>query len=87
MKLKYTFIIQEVAGSYIAVAIGEGAKNFKGMIRLNETAKRIFEHIQQGKEKEEIVSALEQEYEANEEDLRKAVNTLTDNLKNENLLA
>lgn len=87
MKLKYKFIIQEVAGSYMAVAIGDGAENFKGMIRLNATGKRIFELIQDGQEPDAIVSTLMQEYDAPEAELRKSVNTLVENMKSANILA
>ena len=35
MKLKYNFVINEVAGSTVAVAVGDDAAKFKGFIKMN----------------------------------------------------
>ena len=37
MKIKDGFVLEEVGGSYLAVAVGECAGNFNGMVRLNGT--------------------------------------------------
>ena len=37
MKIKDGFVLEEVGGSYLAVAVGERAGNFNGMVRLNGT--------------------------------------------------
>lgn len=37
MKLKDGFVLEEVGGAYLAVAVGERADSFNGMVRLNET--------------------------------------------------
>ena len=37
MKIKDGFVLEEVGGSYIAVAVGERADNFSAMIRMNGT--------------------------------------------------
>ena len=37
MKIKQGFILREVAGSYLVVAVGEAVKRFNGVINLNET--------------------------------------------------
>ncbi len=86
MKLKYDFIIQEVAGNFMAVATGAGAQSFKGMIRLNGTAKRMFELIQEGKDEAQIVETMSQEYEVAKEDLETAVSNFVGSLKKENLI-
>ena len=43
MKLKYDFVLREVVGNTVAIAIGDGSKFFNGMIKLNESGKFIFE--------------------------------------------
>ena len=35
MKLKYNFVINEVAGSTVAVAVGDDAAKFKGFIKMS----------------------------------------------------
>ena len=37
MKIKEGFVLEEVGGSYLAVAVGELAGDFNGMVRLNGT--------------------------------------------------
>ena len=37
MKIKEGFILREVAGNYIVVAVGSAVKQFNGVITLNET--------------------------------------------------
>ena len=36
-------ILTEIEGEWYAVPVGEAAKRFSGMIRMNKTGKRIFE--------------------------------------------
>lgn len=86
MKLKYNFLIQEVAGTYMAVAIGEGAENFKGMIKMNGTAKRVFELIQQGLSEKDVVATMLEEYEASESDIQKSVDTMVNQLNSQKLI-
>lgn len=86
MRLKYDFVIQEVAGSFIAVAIGTGSENFKGMIRLNNTAKHIFEFIQQGKNPQEIVQSILENFEVTEQQAQKATDDFLSQLQKSGLL-
>lgn len=37
MKIKDGFVLEKVGGDYLAVAVGELADTFNGMVRLNET--------------------------------------------------
>lgn len=37
MKIKDGFVLEEVGGSFLAVAIGERADSFAGMVRMNGT--------------------------------------------------
>ena len=37
MKLKDGFVLEEVGGSYLAVAVGGGRESFSGLVRLNST--------------------------------------------------
>ena len=37
MKIKDGFVLEEVGGSYIAVAVGKRAENFSAMVRMNST--------------------------------------------------
>lgn len=63
MKIKEGFVLREVAGQAVVIAVGEASKTFHGMINLNGTGKRIWEGVEQGKTKEEIANQLSKDYE------------------------
>ena len=42
MKLKYKFIVQNVSGKPVAVAVGKDNERFNGMITLNDSGAEIF---------------------------------------------
>ncbi len=86
MHIKYTFVLQQVADTYMAVAVGDGAKQFRGLIKLNETGKDIFEKLQQGMTVEQTVDALLLEYNATREQLQTEVDKIVAKLKSENLI-
>lgn len=86
MKLKYNFSIQEVAGSYMAVAVGPGSENFSGLVKMNATGKQIFLLLQQGKNPEEIIETLKTTYQAEPGQIETAVSTFFQSLKDKGLL-
>lgn len=62
MKLKYNFVINEVAGSTVAVAVGEDAAKFKGFIKMNSTGAEIFRMLKNDISKESLVENLSEIY-------------------------
>ena len=58
MKIKEGFILRKVAGKYVVVATGEASKSFHGMVKLNETAKNIWQGVSEGKTVDEITDEL-----------------------------
>lgn len=74
MKLKYNFVTNKVADKIVAVAVGGDAEKFSGFIKMNETGAFIFNMLKNDVTEEEIVSALEKEYEgATKEELADTV--------------
>lgn len=63
MKLKYKIQINEVAGQYVAVAIGEDAKKFKSIVFLNKVGRFIMELLKEETTENEIVSSVLNNYE------------------------
>ena len=86
MKLKYDFSIQEVAGSYMAVAVGPSSEDFNGLVKMNATGKQIFLLLQQGKSEEEIVEALKTTYTAEPGKIETAVKDFILSLRKKGLL-
>ena len=67
MKIKEGYLLRQVAGSSIIVAVGDEAVNFDGIKTLNETGAFLWNQIDSGKNEEDIVKALMNEYEVDEE--------------------
>lgn len=66
MNVLKDMILTEIEGEWYAVPVGEAAKRFSGMIRMNKTGKRIFELLMEGKDQDGVVRQLMEEYEVDE---------------------
>lgn len=67
MKIKKDFILRKVADSYVVVPVGKLTLDFNGIINLNETGAFLFELLQEGAEKEELLRKLLEEYDVTPE--------------------
>ena len=68
MKIKSGFVIEQVGGSYLAVATGERAASFRALIRLNDTGAFLWRLLSEGDmTKEELLSRMLEEYDVTEE--------------------
>ncbi len=67
MRLKQEFAMRNLGEDIILVPIASSTDSFSGIISLNETSAFIWKQIEAGKEEPEIVAALLEEYEVQEE--------------------
>lgn len=67
MKIKEDFILRKVADSYVVVPVNKQTLDFNGIINLNETGAFLFELLQNGAEKSDLLSKMLEEYEVTEE--------------------
>jgi hypothetical protein len=86
MKIKEGFILREVAGSFIVVAVGDAVKEFKGVINLNETGALLWKELQKGATEEDLKKALLNEYDVTEEIADRDVKAFIDSLNKANLI-
>ena len=86
MKIKDGFILREVAGNYIVVAVSSAVKNFNVAITLNETGAFLFKELGNDVTEEQLVSSLLGEYEVSEETAKKDVKAFIEKLQKANLL-
>ena len=86
MKIKQGFVIREIAGQSVVVALGEASKIFNGMIKLNETGKFIWAQLADGCEREAIVEAMLREYDVDRETVNRDVDGFIEVLKGANIL-
>ena len=80
MKINEGFMLREVAGNYVVVPVGKASEKFKGVINLNGISAFIWQKIEEGLEEEEIVKVILEEYDAEEEKVRKDVNDFINKL-------
>ena len=81
MKIKDGFVLEEVGGSYIAVALGECAENFRGFVKMNGTGVLLWNALARGVEdKEELITLLLNTYDVSREIAENDVNTLINKL-------
>lgn len=67
MKIKEDFVLRKVADSYVVVPVNKLTLDFNGIINLNETGAFLFEKLQNGCEKADLLSAMLDEYEVSEQ--------------------
>lgn len=67
MKLKSDFLLREIAGTYIVVPVGERVIDFKGMIRLNDSGKFLWDCLGEDISSDELLHRFMDEYEVDEE--------------------
>ena len=86
MKIKEGYLLRQVAGSNIIVAVGDEAVNFDGIKTLNETGAFLWNQIEQGQDEEGMVKALMGEYEVDEETAKNDVQEFVKLLINNGLI-
>lgn len=86
MKLKEGWVLTEMDGEYVAVPTKESAEKFSGVVRLNETAKDIWQGLAEGLDEAGLEKKLLSLYEATPEQAKKAVQNVIAALKAEGLL-
>lgn len=67
MKIKEDFILRKVADSYVVVPVNKMTLDFNGIINLNETGAFLFELLQKGAERDELVDKMLEEYDVERE--------------------
>ena len=81
MKIKKGFVVREVGGKKYAVATGEVAKSFKGMLGLNDMGALIFELLQTDTTVQAVVDSILNEYEADRKTVEADVEKFVSQLK------
>lgn len=76
------YMLKEIAGSYVLLPFGTGAIDFNGVIKLNETAKFLWEKSIGDFSEDDLVEALLKNYEVDESTARKSVLNFINELKN-----
>ena len=73
MNIKQGFVVKNVGEQSYVVATGELVKSFKGMIRLNQTGRLLWDMIAEGNDADTMVTRLTDKYDVSEENARRDV--------------
>ena len=85
MKLKYTFESMELEDRIVTVPVGEGAQEFRGVIKLNDSALEIFELLKADTTEEAIAAELVKRH-GNDPEIPGYVHEMVECLKGEGVL-
>ena len=86
MKIKNGFVVRELAGEYVVVALGEASKIFNGIIKLNDSGRSIWELLSVGCDREEAIEAMMKEYDVDRATIEADFDRFVDILKGANIL-
>ena len=62
MKLNENFVLRQIVGSWVAVAVGQASVDFNGMLRLNDTGVLLWNKLKDGADEQDLARALTAEY-------------------------
>lgn len=85
MKLRYNFEIAEVSGEIVAVAVGENAEQFSGILKINQTGKEIIECLKKEYTVEQIINYMNDKYETSDA-IEKSIKEFIDKLIENNIV-
>lgn len=86
MKVKENFMLRKVADSYVVVPVGRQTLDFNGIINLNETGAFLFELLQKGASRDELVENLLAEYEVERDRAQADVDKFIQSVKDADVL-
>ncbi len=86
MKIKDGFVLREVSGQAVVIAVGKASECFHGMINLNETGKDIWQGIEAGLNIDEIQTKMVEKYDVSQETVRKDIIDLIDKMRDAGII-
>ncbi len=86
MKTRNGFMLRNVAGKDIVVAVGSASMDFNGLISLNETGAFLWKLLEEGTDYETLVKAMLAEYDIDKATAEKGVNDFLQGCRNAELI-
>lgn len=86
MKVREDLILREVAGENILIPVGEIALDIKGMFTLTESGTLLYRKLTEDCTKEDLVQALLDEYEVDQEKASEDVDAFLEQLEKAGVL-
>jgi len=73
MKIKNGYLLREVAGENVVIAVGEAARDFKGMIRLNPTGAFLWKLLESDTDENAMLAAMLDKYDIDEDTAKRDI--------------
>lgn len=86
MKIKKEFMLRNICGEEALVPVGETAKSFKGIIKVNNIGSFIWNNLANSKNEQEIVSEVVENYGLDAIEAKKDVRDFIEYLKNVDII-
>ena len=86
MKIKKGFILKEIAGSFVVVAIGPAVKDFNGAISLNSVGATLWKALEHDNTVDGLIQLLLDEYQVDYDKAKVDVENFVNKLKEANLV-
>ena len=86
MKRKDGFVMRKVGERWVVVAVGEASKKFNGMVRMNDSGAFLYRQLEEEKTREELASAMMQEYDIDEATALKGVDKFLETVADTGIL-
>lgn len=86
MKLKYNFVVRNVAGQSVALAVGDDNAKFNGMIKLNSVGEFIFKLLANDISLDEIINKITEEYDVDASEAKASVEQYVSVLRENGLI-
>ncbi len=86
MKLKYKFVVRNVAGQSVALAIGNANNTFNGMIKLNSVGEFIFKLLENDVTTSDIITSITEKYDVDSDTAAKSLDGYLNILRENGLL-
>ena len=86
MKIKKGFVVRNVAGESVVIALGAASKSFNGIIKLNDTGRILWDKLVEGCDEDALLSAILAEYDVDDETAKADIGRFLDTLKGANVL-
>ncbi len=86
MKIKNGFVLRQVCGEYMVMAVGRQTLDFKGLIKLNESGAFLWEQLKEEHTEEELLAALTAEYAVDEATAKADIAAFVTSLREAELL-
>ena len=87
MKIKDGYVLRQVDGNSIVIAVGDEALNFNGIITINGAGTFLWEKLINGADKDTLLRAMLSEYDIDEATASADIDEFLLKLKNADLLA